>query len=161
MSEGAQNGSGTGFSADYVKELRDEAAGWRNKFRELEGRLAQAEIGSELAKRGVKADASWVKRTEGMSVADAVDSFIAQYPHLAAQPAQSEQGPAPSDQRMASRAPAPMSSTRPNSNHPGPKAGTALAGKDLEAIKQDPKLRKELNSIYRSLVSQTNHKSEE
>jgi hypothetical protein len=147
--EETQNGNG--FSAEYVEQLRKENASWRKKVRELEVTQTISAVGLELARRGVEADASWVKLEEGQSVQEAVESFVERYPRLvtttAAPHMANEEPPAPR-----TPAPAPMSTNGKNVNTPGPKAGGLLAHRSPEEIKADPVSRKALQEYYRDLL---------
>lgn len=138
----ADNPSESGYSQEYVEKLRKEAAEWRTKFRELENKSVTSELQAELAKRGIKADPSWVKINEGMSASDAVENFAAQYPHLVGQQTQENQPRAP-------RVEAPGNSS--NSNLPT----NPNQGRSLDEIKKDPVARSQLRDRYRQLIAQS------
>lgn len=144
------NGTGT-YSADYVKTLRDENASWRTKLRELEVKHAELEnkikvdtvantIGKELEKRGVKADPSWVKVSEGMTTEQAVDKFLKDYPHLV-----------PKEEITTSPKKQNINPMRPNS-HDTNIENTAKS--ELGAIKHDPIARSKVRDLYRGLLAQ-------
>lgn len=140
-----------GYSADYVKSLRDEAASWRTKLRELETKYNELEtkvkadytantIGKELEKRGVKADPTWVKVEEGMSPEQAVDKFLKDYPHLQLT---SDDSFVPKPTKK------PMRPNTANSNI----ENTAVS--ELDAIKKDPIARNKVRDLYRGLLAQS------
>lgn len=153
MSEGLdpnkQNNTG-GYSADYVKELREEAASWRTKFREAEANLTSMNdkinnmeksftIKSELSKRGINVDPSWVKLEDGLTPTQAVDKFIEQYPQF-----KTEQPSSPMP------TPRPMVAERQNSNTP------SIQKSDYQSVKSDPVARTKLREMYRSMLTEGN-----
>jgi hypothetical protein len=136
-----------GFSVEYVKELRDEAASWRTKCREMETKATTLEaevskvtrgnaIQSELQKRGIKADPSFIKVAENQKIEDAVDSFLKDYPQFAS----SAPSPRPNT-------PSPMPANKPNSNTPN------VVMSDYAAVKADPIARAKLRDQYRFMLS--------
>jgi len=143
-----------GFSADYIKELRDEAASWRTKFREQEQKTTTLEaevgklvkehtLGTELAKRNLNVDPSWITLEEGKSPKEAVDAFLEKYPQFSSEGAGSpEPEPKPNQGRR------PMTPQRPNSNVP------RFANSDYESVKKDPIARAKLRDHYRSLLGE-------
>jgi hypothetical protein len=150
--EGTQNG--TGFSAEYVEQLRKENASWRKKVRELEAAHTVTEVGLELAKRGVEADPLWVKLEEGQSVQEAVESFIERYPRLVATngaPMAHEESP------TLRTAPTPLNPSPKHVNTPGPSAGGSLAHRSLEEIRKDPLARKALQEQYQEMLRASSH----
>lgn len=133
----------TGFSKEYVEKLRQEAASWRTKFRDLESQNTQSEVETELNKRGIKADPTWVKQSEGMTASDAVEDLVARYPHLVpAEPA----------------AQTPIPPTVPGVQAPVTTATGVptdpAKGRSLEEIKKDPVARAQLRERYRQLLKQ-------
>jgi hypothetical protein len=148
----------TGFAPEYVKELRQEAAEWRTKYRGLEQRVVQAEVRSELKDRNVKADPSWVKVAEGQSVTEAVEAFVTQYPHLMSGPSEEVEVEAP---RAPKRVTKPLPGEAKNSNIPGPKAGGILGSKNLAEIKKDGKARGQMRDLYRELINKSNNNQSE
>lgn len=138
----------SGYSQEYVEKLRKEAADWRTKYRDLESHTASTQISTELAKRGIKAEPSWVQVGEGMSASDAVDNFAAQYPHL------SGQQPSTPDQPTQQFTP-----RLPSVDTPGNQTNTNLPndptkGRSLQEIKKDPVARGQLRDRYRQMISQ-------
>ncbi len=144
-------GQSTGYSADYVKELRDENAGWRTKLRDTEAKLNELStkiknqelsntVGKELEKRGVKADPTWIKMTEGETPEQAVDKFLKDYPQLVQQ---TEDTFVPNPKRV----PKPMEPNSHNTNVEN------TAKSELDAIKQDPIARAKLRGLYRDLLA--------
>lgn len=154
------NSDGTGFSADYVKTLRDEAAGWRTKFRELEGVQTVQTIEAELTKAGIKANPSWVTVADGQSVELAVSKFAEDYPHLKVQ---QEAASDKEDVLEVITAKIGVESVKPQSpkktvtapNAPGPKE--MLRSRQLQEIKKDPAARKQLANHYRNLLRQVSN----
>lgn len=149
-----ENGQEQVFTADYVKTLRDENAQWRKKVRELEAAHQQSEIGLEFARRGVQADPSWVRIPEGMSVADAVGSFVEQWPHLAANGNGNHHADPQGEVQEEPRTPVPaaLPSNPTRANNPGPPARGLLQQRSLEEIKADPKARQQLIETYQNLL---------
>jgi len=142
-----------GYSADYVKELREEAAGWRTKFREAETsiqemktQLGQMEhsftVKSELDKRGINVDPSWIKVEEGKNPSEAIDAFIEKYPQFKNESPSPQPGPSPT--------PKPMRTEKKNSNAP------SVQNSDYKSVKQDPVARAKLRDMYRSMLSDDN-----
>jgi hypothetical protein len=146
-------GENTGsFSPEYIKELREEAASWRTKFRETETKFTElsekmskteqvSKIKQELDALGVKADPSWVKVDQGMSPSDAVNKFLEEYPHL---------GPASNGENTPSQKPPtrkPMRTEGKNSNIPNTNDA------EYSSVKKDPIARTKLREIYRAMLS--------
>lgn len=156
MPEEGSTQNETGFSAEYVKQLREENASWRKKVRELEATQTVYEVGLELARRNVEADPAWVTMAEGQSVQEAVESFVERYPRLVitngAPHMAHEETPAP---RTA--APSPMAPQAKQMNTPGPQAGGLLAHRTLEEIKADPGSRKVLREQYQEALRASSH----
>lgn len=151
------------FDADYVKKLRDEAAQWRTKCRELEGQVAFTQIDAELNKRGIKADPRWVEVEEGKSISEAVDALVEKHPHLKAtepvvQETQTETTVkttgSPSVRPMP---PKPLVSPQTNTNAPGTSASGVLKDRSFGEIKKDPVARAKLRDLYRSLINQSSN----
>lgn len=159
MSE--ENKGQTGFDLEYVKELRQEAAEWRTKYRGLEERVVQAEVRAELKERGVKADPSWVKVAEGKTVNEAVEEFVQQYPHLVATPDSSvTENPGKAPVKKVTKPMVPGDSK--NSNLPGPKPVGKLDSNTLKDIKKDAKARGQLRDLYKDLIrNSTNNRDAE
>lgn len=141
----------TGYSAEYVKTLRDEAASWRTKLRETEGELntlketqqiaeLDATIGVELKKRNIAVNPAWVDITEGQTVEQAVDTFVKKYPTVIPQETLTVESP----QQRSTRK--PMSTEKTNTN-----VQSAVVT-DVGAIKRDPIARAKLRDHYRGLL---------
>jgi hypothetical protein len=142
----------TGYSAEYIKNLRDEAATWRTKLRETEAKVAELTatingeriantVGKELEKRGIKCDPSWVKMEEGQTPEKAVDKFLKDYPQLA----QVAEVPIiPKNKNLR-----PMGANLPDSNIEN------TAKSELDAIKKDPIAREKLRNLYRGLLAKS------
>lgn len=141
------------FSADYVRELREENAKWRGKVRDLEQRQTATEMKMELDKRGIKAEPEWVKLSAGQSVQEAIDSFVAAHPHLSGEVTPTVEVPAPQLPKSI-----PPTGQR-NTNLPGKGPQGSYGGRSLEEIRQDPKARSALREHYRDLLrSSSNQK---
>lgn len=139
-----------GFSADYVKELRNENASWRSKYRDLEAKMTQSKVQVELVRRGVTADASWISIGQGDTVEKAVDNFLEKYPQFV--PQENQAGPENPEPPQVNRA-RPMNTPKNPTNTPGPKPSNGrLGSKTLEEIKKDPTARAALRSQYRALL---------
>ena len=153
MSEENKNKDGEqAFSLEYVKELREENAKWRNKVRDLEGKVTGSEIKVELDKRGIKADPSWIKLNEGETASVAVDKFVVDYPHLVPQSA-GEDPP-----RNRAKAPKAMSPGGSNTNTPGPSANGS--SRTFAEIKKDPVARASLREKYREMLRNQSHQKD-
>lgn len=141
----------TGYSSEYVKELRDEAATWRNKLRETETKVQQLEstlnkdrvlntVGKELEKRGIKCDPTWIKLEEGVTPDKAVDKFLKDYPQFA-------QGNQESFAPRSTKRPMEINSQDSNIEN--------TAKSELDAIRKDPIAREKLRSLYRGLLAKS------
>lgn len=142
--------TGTGFSKEYVEKLRSEAAEWRVKYRQLE---AGQEVSAELARRGVKADPSWVKVEGDMSVKDAVDDLLARFPHLESSGNQTTTTHTQQNTQTntrENRIPTTQMNSQNNTNVPS----DPTRDRSLEEIKKDPKARAALRDQYRELLAQ-------
>jgi hypothetical protein len=143
------------FTADYVKKLRDENAQWRKQVRELEAAHQTSQIGLELVRRGVQADPSWVRVPEGMSPADAVASFVEQWPHLAVNGNGDATHAEPSggaQEEPRTPVPAALPSNPARANTPGPPPRGQIHQRSLEEIKKDPKARQQYVELYQQLL---------
>ena len=139
----------TGYSQEYVKELREEAASYRvkardaeTKYNELQTSVNQSnvvnDVNSEFTKRGITADPSWVKMEDGVTASVAVDKFLKDYPQFGTttQPAQ-----------PVIKGQAPISPTTKNTNIPN------TVKSELGAVKNDPVARASLREHYRALLA--------
>lgn len=142
------------FDEKYVKQLRDEAAGWRTKYRELEAQGLYKDVEVELAKRNIKADPTWVEVKEGQTISQAVDSLVEQHPHLASAPA-----PTPTNEKVTPevrrpQAPRAMSTgTHSHSDTPD----NPMRDRSLDEIKKDPVARAKLRDLYRGLLEKSSN----
>lgn len=152
---GAQPTQQGGYSAEYVKSIREEAASWRTKLREAEDKYNALEskmneqsrvnnVTAEFTKRGIKADPKWVSIEEGQKVEQAVDKFLKDYPQFVAQQQDSF---LPTQQPVVDRK--PMQPQAPNSNI----ENTAVS--ELGAVKKDPIARAKLRDHYRAMLQQS------
>lgn len=151
-----QKDTSTGYSSEYIKNLRDEAATWRTKLRETEAKVQELEstikgervantVGKELEKRGIKCDPSWVKMEEGVTPEKAVDKFLKDYPQLA----QVAEVPIlPKNKNLR-----PMGTNLPDSNIEN------TAKSELDAIRKDPIAREKLRDLYRGLLAKSSGSS--
>jgi hypothetical protein len=148
----------TGFDADYVKKLREEAADWRTKFRGLEAQSLYKDVNLELVSQGIKADPTWVQMIEGQSVKEAVEGFKTKYPHLATQPTTQVVVPAPTMVPASTTPATPVVPTTPQvlqvvapgtENQPDP-----LKARGLDEIKKDPVARSRLRDLYRAKLAE-------
>jgi hypothetical protein len=151
--------AGTGYSETYVKQLREEAASWRTKFRELQSQFQSKEIETGLAQRGIKAKASWVEVKEGQSLSEALDAFAEEFPHLVSTKEEEEEKTTvqPDDKitKTMSNRPKPLAPPPTNivtgevkdlSKH--------LADRSLNQLKDDPKSRKLVQEFYVNALAQ-------
>lgn len=158
-----ENNQKTGFSEDYVKELRQENAGWRTKVRDLEEKLQLNELKTELLQHGANVNPKWVEIREGQSVGDAVRTFLDEYPQFittntgsnntATSDSDNDKGP------TFKNAPKPNTTTKSNSNNVGPKANSgSFGGRNLDEIRKDPKARASLRDQYREMLALQSNK---
>lgn len=138
------------FTADYVKQLREENASWRNKLRETETQVKQKDIAIELAKRGIDADPSWLNIPEGMTATEVVDKFAGML--------QTEQPTAPTRPNYPQALPAEPGKV--NASGPPPAQG-AYGGRSLDEIKADPKAREEVRRRYREMLAAPSYSAED
>jgi hypothetical protein len=154
----SEDGQRTGFDAEYVKQLREEAASWRTKYRELEAQVADNSLTVELAKQGIKAEPSWVQVADGQSIAEAVAMFGERYPQLKmAEPSNST--PSPSDTVAPPRARTPKSvpPTVPNTTVPAKAPADRITSQNINEIKKDAVARAKLREQYRALLASTSN----
>lgn len=142
------------FDEAYVKKLREEAASWRTKCRELEAQQHHSVIEVELAKRGVVANPAWVTVEEGQSVEEAVDALVATYPSLrqtVVEPQETELidlSPQPKPRVT----PKPVAPSTPKSTTPKPARATTITKRNISEIRKDPQARAKARDLYRSLL---------
>lgn len=139
------------FDAEYVQKLRDEAAKYRTKAKDLESslkgkqdlesQLTNLRVENELIRRGAKADPSWVPLEGFEDPTEAVDAFLERFPQLRGS---EEPVPRPHEDVPPSLPPEPS-----KANVPGPSPVGAFGGRNLEEIKKDPKARDKLTRAYR------------
>lgn len=146
-----EDNGGTGFSQEYVQKLRQEAAEWRTKYRDLETQTHTTQVETELVKRGIQADPSWVQVKEGMSVSDAVEDLVARFPHLAAAPVETK---APQDVALRTQDRKPMPKPITPSIQKTTTPADPMKGRSLKEIKDDPTSRAQLRDRYRQLIGE-------
>lgn len=137
------------FDAEYVKKLREEAASWRTKYRELEVQGTYKDVQVELANQGIKADPTWVTMKEGQCVSDAVKDLVSEHPHLAPSVAPSPPVVQPTDVPRRVQAPHVMNTTHPKTEVPS----NPLHERSVEEIKKDPVARSKLRDLYRAKLA--------
>lgn len=167
MAENTTQESGTptstGFSREYVEQLRSENADWRRKFQTERERNQVQEIGLELTRRGVTAEAGWVERPEGMTATQAVDAFIAKYPHL--KPAQTDNvqatetqdvsrsiGTGAQNEGTGTAMPKPMGAGQSAGSQTPRVSSSPEAIRSLQEVKNDPKARAQVSANYREML---------
>lgn len=145
------------FDKEYVTKLREEAAQWRTKFRELEANGLYKDVEVEMAKRNIKADPTWVEVKEGQSVSDAVDALVAQHPHLSTTTVTTT---TTEDEPSVRRPQTPRVMATGSRVHPETPANH-LQDRTPAEIKKDPVARSKLRDQYRALLAassnQPNH----
>ena len=148
MSE--QENQKTGFSDEYVKELRQENASWRTKVRDLESKLQLGEVKTELLKHGVDVNPKWVELQEGQDISEAVTVFLDNYPQFRIDD---------NKETYTEPKPKPMRTGASDTNTRGPKPRSgSYGGRGLTEIRKDPKARADLRNRYRQLLAQqSNH----
>jgi hypothetical protein len=139
---GTQGGS-TGYSREYVHELREEAAGYRTRLKEAENKInelaqksqqdqTKTTLQSILEKKNVKVNPDWIKIENGQNPEQAVDNFLKEYPQFASSTQNSTQKP--------------LSPERKNTNVP-----TSFSP-DYKAEKSDPISRSKIREQYRNML---------
>lgn len=161
--QGTGSPAPTGFSREYVEQLRSENADWRKKYQTERERNQVQGIGAELTKRGITAEASWVERLEGQTDAQAVDTFLVKYPHLKPAPATDAQGAVTPDVTVAVGAGGPAvgpvkAMPKPDGTVGDTGQGTTRvtapteAIRELNEVKNDPKARAAVAAHYRAML---------
>ncbi len=152
----------TGFSSDYVKQLREENAKWRTRVRELEGKTTELEVASELGRQNIQAEPQWVSVGEGESVKEAVERFKTKYPNLISTPEPTkEEPPSPMDVIKKKVQTPGVRPTSPDKTQINEKQGPAelLKHRQLEEIKKDPNARAEMRDHYQQLLRNQGHRA--
>lgn len=157
------------FSEEYVKQLREEAAGWRVKYRELEQSQKLLEVKAELDKRGIKADPSWIKVSDGQSVELAVETLLKEYPHLKPEPEGNDANPEPDDtiskiikkKVEIGKMPKPTSPDPASYGHETSSPHETLKTRQLDEVKKDPRARALLRKQYRNMLATEGHRTAE
>jgi hypothetical protein len=153
------------FSEEYVRQLREEAAGWRVKYREMEQKQKMLEVKAELDKRGIKADPSWIKVADGQSVELAIEGLLRDYPHLKPDP-ENEMSPEEDDtiskiinkKVEVGKMPKPASPDPASYGHETKSPQEVLKNRQLDEIKKDPKARSLLRKQYRHMLASEGHR---
>lgn len=134
------------FSREYVEKLREENAAWRSKLRDTERKV---DVVTELTKRGIQADPSWISVKEGETIAQSVDSFLVKYPQFS-QTATPPAGTAvPPDPKLSPVKPGipPVSKPPQGTNVP-----TGSLDRPIHEIKADPVARAKVRDQYREML---------
>lgn len=165
------------FSAEYVSELRQENASWRNKLRDMEAKYqslesklnkttTEATIASELTRRGIKANPSWVTMGDKETPEQAVNNFLKEYPAFNTQ--STDDGM--TDDEITANIPAPHQQRKWNvngynqqdrsQNIPGvfpPRQNTNVPhnanNRDVMELAKDPIARAKVRDLYRQKLS--------
>lgn len=149
------------FSEDYVKKLREEAASWRTKCRNLEGTQLSQQIEVELAKRGIEADPSWVTVDEGQELGEAIDVLVTQYPSLQKKDEVLEESILDLEPETRPRVtPRPVAPSTPKSTVPKPVRSTVISRRNISEIRKDPKARAKVRDLYRGLLAKGSNQGE-
>lgn len=147
----------TGFSQEYVQELRQEAAHWRTKSRDLEGKLSEytraeeeykivSTISEELKSKGIEGvEPHWVELSDGQTPSQAVDAFLKKHPKFASEQTEPQQ--------RRSATPKPTGTDQGNSNV------SREINPEYSQLKKDPVARERLRSQYRDLIARSGHGS--
>lgn len=145
------------FDADYVKQIRSEAAKYRTQVKELKTELEgykglEAQIGAirienEFVRRGITAEPSWVQIQEGEAPSQAVDRFLEKYPQFATGGTTRSEEEEKVEPTHFPKAMPP----KPTNTHHQP------LSRDLEDIKKDPVQRQNLTDLYRDLLKTESH----
>ena len=146
------------FDEAYVKKLREENASWRTKVRELEAQQNNSVVQVELAKRGVEADPSWVTIEEGKTVEDAVDTLLETYPSLQTKTVEEE--PLFDTEEPVRTTVKPLSPSEHKTTTPKPHSPTRITSRNLKEIRDDPKARAKVRSLYRDLLARGSNQGE-
>lgn len=150
------------FSEEYVKKLREEAASWRTKCRELEAQQHMTQVEAELAKRGIQADPRWVSMEEGQTVGEAIDALVASYPSLQTKTVEEPQGfdldfaPEPKPRVT----PKPVAPSAPQSTTPKPARVNRINSRNIAEIRKDPQARAKVRDLYRSMLQRGSNQGE-
>ena len=148
---GSQNHGDSGrtaFSSEYVRELREEAASWRTKFREAEAKVQTLEqtiqvgniisnVKNEIDKRGLKINPEFITIGDDGDAVKAVDAFLEEYTQFAiVEP----------PKRTPNFDTKPITSSKTNTNNNPVRKGNIMD------IKNDPIARAKLRDQYRSML---------
>lgn len=144
------------FDEAYVKQLRDEAAGYRTKakdleselgtYKSLEGEIRQLRVENELTRRGLSIETQFISYDGKGSAAEAVDKFLEKYPQFA-MPVSSDNNPQPNQNMPTALPPQRGKANVPTKNY---------ADKSWDELKADPVAREDVGRIYRNLLPFSN-----
>lgn len=149
------------FDETYVKKLREEAASWRTKCRELETQTHEAEVSKELMKQGVNANPNWVSVEEGQSVEDAVKNLVSEHPHLQQKDVEIVEPMLDFDSIPSKpTTPKPLRPSTQGSNNPKPHRETRISSRNIEEIRKDPQARAKVRDFYRELLKSKSNQQE-
>lgn len=151
------------FTEEYVKQLREENAKWRTKLRELEVEQQKTQVETELAKRGIQADPSWVTLEEGKTIGESVDALVTRFPNLGKQQAAATDTDdldlfvAPEPKKVT---PKPIAPSTPASTTPKPARVNRISSRNIAEIRKDPQARAKVRDLYRSVLQQGSNQGE-
>lgn len=139
------------FDEKYVAKLREEAAQWRTKLRELEAQNLYKDVEVEFAKRGIQADPTWVEVKEGEDISKAVDALVSKHPNLAGSPAPTPTLPTTNETPEVRRPQLPrvMQAGPKHSDNPD----KPFHERAVSEIKKDPVARSKLRDLYRAKLA--------
>ena len=147
------------FDAEYVKDLRKEAARYRTQskdlktelegYKGLEAQISEARVENELIRRGVTAQAEWVSLEPDQSPAEAVDKFLEKYPMFT-------NGEEPEVQ------PEVEPKVVPTAMSPKPTvtSDNSWEAAGLDAIRKDPVAKQNLTEVYRDLLKTSSNQTD-
>ena len=151
------------FDADYVKQLRSEAAKYRNQSKELkselegykglEAQISAIRIENEFIRRGIVAEPQWVQTQEGESPSVAVDRFLEKYPQFSVDSSVSSETVVEEERVEPKTYPQAMPPKPTNTVH-------ANLTRSLNDIKADPVARQNLTDVYRDLLKTESHQKD-
>lgn len=139
---------GSAFTTEYVKELREEAASWRTKYRDTERKyneldkqvkeaVTTSKIEQEINKRGLKINPSFIKLGDDKDPVKAVDSFLEEYPQFAGESVK---------ETVRREHVKPISTEKKNTN-------MTIKSDSVMEVKNDPIARAKLRDHYRALMN--------
>lgn len=142
------------FDESYVRQLRDEAAGYRTKAKEqaselesykrLEGEIHQLRVENEITRRGLNIEPQFINYNGTGSVSEAVDNFLEKYPQFAPE---ASKGKTPQHKDI----PEALPPSKGKAN-----VSNSRLDKSWDELKADPVTREEVGRLYRNLLPFSN-----